>query len=111
MFAPLATARRPPARPAPPLQIFQNGVLLEKVLQGLDAAFQASAVLSVKELRLMAQVVREVAREQPETHTAGQTHRYVDKRGTRVRDPKATRPVTPTAMPRNVVPHSSSSSA
>eukprot|EP00752_Nemacystus_decipiens_P018442 g16533.t1 len=36
-------------------EILQNSVFLEKVLQGLDAAFQASAYLSVKELREMAQ--------------------------------------------------------
>eukprot|EP00903_Cladosiphon_okamuranus_P022204 g20420.t1 len=37
-------------------EIEENGIFLEKVLQGLDAAFQASAVLSVKELREIARV-------------------------------------------------------
>jgi len=45
--------------PTPTLQIVENSVFLEKVLQDLDAKFQASAALSVEELRLLAQTVRE----------------------------------------------------
>lgn len=40
-------------------QILQNSLLMDKVLRGLDKAFGASAVLSVKELRRLAQTVRQ----------------------------------------------------
>ncbi|CAM9894020.1 unnamed protein product [Pylaiella littoralis] len=35
-------------------EVYQNSIFVEKVLQGLDDAFRASAVLSVEELRLLA---------------------------------------------------------